>query len=85
MNAGEPAFCKKPDSPAPPPAKTLKWLAAELALRDEWWDRLPACLLERPARRPVAAESGRAHGDIPFSSPFLKEDTQGDFSEPIEK
>ena len=31
-NAGEPAFCKKPDSPAPPPAKTLIWLAVRTAL-----------------------------------------------------
>ena len=31
-NAGEPAFCKKPDSPAPPPAKTLIWLAVALML-----------------------------------------------------
>jgi hypothetical protein len=26
-NVGEPAFCKKPDSPTPSPAKTPKWLA----------------------------------------------------------
>jgi hypothetical protein len=29
QNAGEPAFCRKPDSPAPLPAKTFRWLAVD--------------------------------------------------------